>query len=173
MRKWLKCLLSLGPVVVFGLVGLSGCGPNEIKLPFKTISMGTYELGYMREEPKLFIISTPDELNIPGSEISFSHTLTNELRQLDYERFFAILVVQGLKRQGGYSVTVQEITRRGDQVTVRADFVSPAPGTRRTQGFTSPYHLITVSKGASWGQQIQFVLLDNDKSVATITHFVP
>jgi hypothetical protein len=56
---------------------------------------------------------------------------------------------------------------------VQAEFISPSPGTRRIQAFTSPYHLIAVSKEGTWEQQIRFVLMVNGEPVAETTHFIP
>lgn len=163
---------------LFGLLLFvaTACQPGEQQLPFETIAQsdGFYTgQGYGGEEPSLLIIANPDEVDKPGLDVIFPAELAGQLRQLDYERVFTVLVLQGLKHTGGYSVTVQQISRQDDRVNVYADFGNPAPATFRHQAFTSPYHLVTVSKEGGWGQPITFVLIANGEPVAEVTHFIP
>jgi len=154
------------------------CKSPEEELPFETIAKsGGGDLGlttYRDKKPALLIIASDDDVDalIP-SVLTRNPDLINQLRHIDYDRFFAILVLQGLKPQGGFSVTVQRIVRHGERVNVYAEFVSPEPGTRRIQAFTSPYHLVAVSKRGKWGQQIHFVLVADSEKVAETAHFIP
>lgn len=155
------------------LFTITACKPQEGELPFETIAQDDGGLGYVEEEPNLLIIAESEEVATSELDILFPSELTDELRTLDYDRFFAILVLQGLKHQGGYGVTVQQINRQDGQVNVQAEFVSPAPGTRRIQAFTSPYHLVAISKEGTWEQQIRFVLMGDGELIAETTHFIP
>lgn len=158
------------------LLTITACQPGEQQLLFETVAQGDgfyTGQGYGAAEPSLLIIADPDEVDKPGLDVKFPTELADELRQLDYERVFTVLVLQGLQRAGGYSVTVQQVIRRNGQVTVYADFNNPAPETFRHQAFTSPYHLVTVSKEGEWGQQITFVLIANGEPVAEVAHFIP
>lgn len=169
--------ILLGLLVMMNI--MTTCKSQEGELPFETIakSNGPDNLGlttYREEDPALLIIANDDEVDaLVPTVLAEDPVLADQLRQLDYDRFFAILVLQGLKHQGGYSITVQRVVRQDDQINVHADFISPEPGTFRYQAFTSPYHLVQVSKEGQWGQEVTFVLVANGESVAETTHFVP
>jgi hypothetical protein len=159
------------------LLILIGCkGPEPQDLPFETIARGDgfyTGQGYGREEPNILVIAGPDEVDKPGLDVQFPSEVVHQLRQLDYNRFFAVLVLHGYVGSTGVSVTVQQITRQDKEVTIQANFVRPGPGTRSMPAFTSPYHLVAVSKRGEWGQQIHFVLLTDDEEVAETFHLIP
>lgn len=177
----MKCLRIarnlLGLLVMIFII--TTCNSQEGELSFETIakSKGFGDFGltiYREEEPALLIIANDYEVDtLVPNVLAEDPALVDQLRQLDYNRFFAILVLQGLKRQGGYSITVQRVVRQGDQVNVHAEFTEPEPGTRRIQAFTSPYHLIAVSKQGEWGQQFRFVLIADSEGIAETSHFIP
>lgn len=167
--KCLKITLLLGLL----LLVTATCQTRGQDLSFETILQRDI-INYEEEKPELFVIAKNDEVDaLVPTVLAEDPTLTDELRKLDYSRFFAILVLQGLKGQGGHSVTVQRIVRQNDQVNVYAEFTNPEPGTRRIQAFTSPYHLITVSKQSEWGQQMDFVLVVDSEEVAETSLFIP
>ena len=167
----------LGLLVMLFII--TTCKSQEETLPFETIakSNGPDSLGlttYREEKPALLIIANDDEVDalVPNVLAEYP-ALADELGQLDYDRFFAILVLQGLKSSGGFSVTVQRISRQDNHITVWVQFVEPALGTRRIAAFTSPYHLVAVSKRGEWGQQTHFVLVTDSEEVAETSHFIP
>ncbi len=155
------------------LFALAACKPQIEELSFETLAQGDF-INYREENPALFVIMSHDEIEtLLSNVLTEDPALADQLRQLDYNRFFAILVLQGRKGSTGYAVTVKQIVRQGNQVTIGAEFVEPLPGTRRSPAFTSPYHLVAVSKEGQWGQEIQFVLVVNGATVAETTHFIP
>ncbi len=175
----MKCLMNtIGSVLTLLVLLLifTACQPQEQELSFETISQDVgFWTGrsYGGEEPNLLIIAGPKEVDTPGWDIQFPAELADQLRTLDYSRVFAILVLQGLQGSTGYNATVRQVTRQGNQVAVKAEFVTPAPETFIMPAFTSPYHLIAVSKAGAWGEPVRFVLVVNDKVVAETTHVIP
>lgn len=158
------------------LFTIMACKPQIEELSFETIAQGDgfyAGRGYGGEEPALLVVASPEAVDKPGLDVQFPSELADQLRQLDYDRFFAILVLQGQKRSTGYAVSIKRIVRQGNQVTIDAEFVEPSPGTRIKPAFTSPYHLVAVSKERQWGQEVTFVLVVNGKTVAETTHFIP
>jgi hypothetical protein len=158
------------------LFTLVACKPQIEELSFETIAQGDgfyAGRGYGGEEPALLVIASPEEADKPGLDVQFPSELADQLRTLDYARNFVVLALQGQKRSTGYAVTVKRIVRQGNQVTIDAEFVEPSSGTRRKPAFTSPYHLVAVSKERQWGQEVKFVLVVNDESVAETTHAIP
>jgi hypothetical protein len=57
-----------------------------------------------------------------------------------------IAVFAGSQRTGGYDVRVAAIDRAGSTLTVRATFVTPAPGALTIQVLTSPAHLVSIER---------------------------
>lgn len=152
---------------------LIACKTRVEELSFETIAQSDV-INYRGEKPALFVIAKEDEVDALASNVlAEDPALVRQLRYLNYNRFFALLVLQGLKSTGGYSVTVQRISRENSQVTVQVQFIEPGPGDWITGAFTSPYHLIAVSKQGKWGQQINFVLIADSKKVAKTSHFIP
>ncbi|MBN1149548.1 MAG: protease complex subunit PrcB family protein [Anaerolineales bacterium] len=167
--KYARITILLGSL----LLVIAACRPQEPGLHFKSIAQRDI-INYREKSPTLIIIANDDEIDAPVSNVLVEDlALADLLRQLDYDRVFAILVLQGLKGVDGYSATVQRIVREDDQVNVYAEFITPDPGTRRMQVFTSPYHLIAVSKLGKWGQQIKFVLVVDDQPIVEINHLIP
>lgn len=170
--KWPRIAVNLlgGVMLLFAIVA---CKSQIGELSFETIAQSDI-INYREEKPALFVITNDDEIDtLVPNVLAEDPALVDQLRQLDYDRFFAILVLQGLKSTGGFSVTVQRISRQNNQVTVQVQFIEPGPGTRITAAFTSPYHLIAVSKQGEWRRQIRFVLVADSEEVAETSHFIP
>ncbi len=143
------------------------------ELAFETIAQRDV-INYREEKPALLVIVKATEVDDLSKNIfAEDRELAVQLHTLDYDRSFAVLVLQGQKRIGGYSVIVQQIRRQGNQVTVKAQLVEPGLGSRIFGAFTSPYHLVAVFKQGAWGQPIRFVLVGNGNIVAEATHVVP
>lgn len=170
--KWSGITINLlgGAILLFAVVA---CASQIEELSFETIAQRDI-INYREENPALFVIANNDEVDaLVTNVLAEDPALVDQLRQLDYDRFFAILVLQGQKGSTGYGVTVKQIIRQGNQVTIKAEFVEPSPGAFIKPAFTSPYHLVAVSKERRWGQEVKFVLVVNDESVAETTHAIP
>lgn len=170
--RWPRIAVNLlgGVMLLFAAVA---CKSQTEELQFETLAQRDF-INYREENPALFVITNDDEIEtLTSNVLAEDPALADQLRQLDYDRFFAILVLQGQKRSTGYAVSIKRIVRQGNQVTIEAEFVEPLPGTRRNPAFTSPYHLVAVSKEGQWGQEIKFVLVVNGETVAETTHFIP
>ena len=55
----------------------------------------------------------------------------------------------GSQRTGGYDIRVARIDRAGSTITVRATFVTPAPGALTIQVLTSPAQLVSIERQAA------------------------
>ncbi len=155
------------------LLTLMACSSQEQDLPFDTIAQRGI-INYRKQQPALFVIAKAEDVDgLVASVLAEDPQLTKQLFALDYDGVFIILALHGYIGATGYSITVQRVTRQGDQVTVWAERVSPGPETRRSPLFTSPYHLVAVAKSGGWGKQMRFVLMDGDQPVAESQHFIP
>jgi hypothetical protein len=57
-----------------------------------------------------------------------------------------VAVFAGSQRTGGYDIRVARIERAGSTITVRATFVTPAPGALTIQVLTSPAQLVSIER---------------------------
>lgn len=98
-----------------GTAALTQPTDEPVALSFSTISQGDNLVeGRMSDQPSLRIITTPEQVNLaipqddrtPGS---FAHVIADQVRGIDYDRFFAIIVLQGVQSSGGYKVTIQQV----------------------------------------------------------------
>lgn len=170
--KWSGSAVNLlgGAILLFAVVA---CTSQIEELSFETIAQGDI-INYREESPHLFIVANDEDIGtLSRNVLAEDPALTEQLSQLDYDLAFAILVLQGQKGSTGYTVTIKQVVRQGNRVTIKAEFVEPSPGAFIKPAFTSPYHLVQVSKEGQWGQEVTFVLVVNDESVAETTHFIP
>ena len=173
-------LMAIGGGLLLGLLTLWFIF-NQLQgedLPFETISRGDgFYTGrsYGKDDPNLLIISTPAEIDQPGLDIQFAPTLATQLHGLDYNRYFAVLVLQGLRgvTRPGETIAIQQIKRQNNQIIIKATFPESAVGKLVLPAFSSPYHLVAVSKQTTWGQPIHFALFANNRRVTEIMHVIP
>jgi hypothetical protein len=159
-------------LILTGLLGCNALAPRT-PLPFQTLIQRDFPSS-PNIKARLELAATARE----GDNLAYSirdvpATVTDSLRQLDYNRSFALLVVRESVGTSGSRITVDEITRQGDQVTVRVRLDSPAPDTIQLQSFMAPYHLLTVSKVGTWGLPIHFRVLAEGEVIAEATHIIP
>jgi hypothetical protein len=181
------------------VIALSGCTtaqggslptPNTLPptpagtiLAFTTIAQGEHiSAKQLLEKPHIIIITNAQEVDaalrqVAGDPPALERTPhpVEQARQIDYDRSFAILTLQGGQGTSGYSITVKQVSRQGNQVQVQASFVRPGEdgtpvGTSAVE--TDPYHLIAVPKTGTWGQDVRFELIDKGKVVAETTHLM-
>jgi PrcB C-terminal len=132
-------------------------------LPFRIISQA--EEGnsvYRPNDPAVLVIATPGEVNDIAAILLASRDpqISEQLRQVDYDREFAVLVFNGSEPVADYGITVQQVQRRDSLLIVRAHFVRADPSEVHVQIVTSPYHFVAVTKTGTWGRQVRFVLMD-------------
>jgi len=129
------------------------------------------------KKPDLRIFARPQDFEEQG-EFDTIKEVADSLLNLDYENFFAILVLEGESDLKDNRVKVTEIIRQGDRVIVRAEFPGPPSGQEAVEPMvTLPYHLVAVSKDGDWGQEMTFVLEGVTDGVETTLletkHFIP
>ena len=149
-------------------------------LPFDTIAQGMALRGSPSQygnQPAMWVIASAQEIDnvlsqMAGSPTNIESSPVEKLRQLDYDRFFAIIVLRG-SRSPTDSVGVRQINRQGDQVTVGAAFTEPWLTQGAPAVIADPYHIIAVSKEDVWGRPIDFELYVGGQVVARTSHFIP
>jgi hypothetical protein len=156
MRRYLHFLLF---VLLFLLYS---CGTQT--LAFQSLDRNPIlrDFSSQSRHPDLMVFTNAQEVDRLLPQLAPSPvlmSLVDQLHQLDYDQFIAILAMQG-QSGGSANITVQQIQRDGDRVIVYAQFVTPR-GNGQTGDATDAYHLVAIPKDALAGRQIQFELIDN------------
>ncbi len=131
---------------------------------------GTGKL-FEEREPNLIVISRAVDVSQIGG--LFTPRARNELANLEYEQFFALVVFLGKKQSNQYSVQIREIHRAGSKVSVHLELTEPKPGGAVGLEITSPYHLVKIKKGGLGNQSLTFNLLNQNISLAKTTYSIP
>ena len=91
---------------------------------------------YQEVKANLLVIADPEDVQAPGQDVRLSTDLSAQLNALDYDRYFAILVLQGITDTivSGNIVIVTQVQRAGNRVMVRARFPGSRFGKRVIEG---------------------------------------
>jgi hypothetical protein len=73
---------------------------------------------------------------------------------VDFQEYFLIYLVQGIKKTGGYDVNIVEVsTRNGNLLNILVRIQKPAAGQAVDLGETSPYVVVKVRRPANFAQK--------------------
>lgn len=156
------------------LLGLSACKSQETNLPFEILEQEERNLTrqiYEAREPGLIIVAQADE--VAELDDWVTETSKGQLQVMDYDAYFALAVFQGVKPTDGYGVQIERIVRKGNEVTIHAQFQEPHPDQKKNDIVTSPYCLIQVQKIDTWDQNIKFNVIVDDSVVISASHSIP
>jgi hypothetical protein len=172
-------LLLVGPVAIAAATTVSGCQEQRvIGVPFETIegenAAGTGEY-YEAKEPKLLIITEAADIDLIGNTVS--RNAQAQLRNLDFDQYFAIAVFQGWEPYwpDPSSIEVQRISKRGITITIHIhiDALSRSGEVELRAMVASPYHLVQIRKGEDMQGEFQFILDVDGAMVSQQTHRLP
>ena len=139
--------------------------PNETTLNFESIEQDVYRSGYDEGNPGIMVIKSRKDIpNWKGG----SDEAIKKLQELDFENYFALIIFQGQKPNGGYEVEVKDVTKAGTTISIYAQFRVPKADEASTATITSPFHLIQVHKTWDWDQEFLFRLIVNGMIAATL-----
>lgn len=152
---------------------LAGCSQGQ-NLPFKTIASNSNlwaGQNYEGKEPDFLIIIRPEEVDTPKLKVHFPSELADQLRALDYQRDFVLVVFYGSTTATSPDdpVDIRQITRDRDKVVLKTHF----GGSWILPAYSSPYHIVTVTKEGKWAQNIRFALEVDGKEVKEHAYFIP
>lgn len=121
--------------------------------------------------PNLMVIASPKEISSPLPEVEFSDTLLAQLREIDYDQFFAVLILVGQMPTDGI---VTEVSRVNENVSIKVKDYLVGPGNYKLKGYSLPYQLISVEKEGSWNTDIEFILEEEDGNIfGRAKHYIP
>jgi hypothetical protein len=174
MHAWFR-ILALGLSLLLNCTGCATVDRGTL-LPFSTVAQDEAQGGFVRrndEQPEIYIFATTQDVEDFVPELINHLFLADQLRRLDYDEVFGVLVTQGLKLSGGHRATVKHIRRQGERVDIETEFIDPTQEDIVSFGTTAPLHLVAVRKEGMWDQPIQFRILVDDVVVAETTHAIP
>ncbi len=134
--------------------------PNnqEPVIPFETIEKaqlsGTGE-EYAGTEPKIVVITHPNEIDDVGNWISFD--VQEVLRTQDYNQSIILIIFRG-KRAFYVDIEVQRVTARGNEIVVEADIFPWSVEHPLPDISISPYHVIKIPRAYLF-EESKFVLI--------------
>ena len=106
-------------LLLLTLLTLNSCGSQTLSFKSLVQDLQLRDLPFQTRQPGLIIFTNAQEIdNLLPQLIPTPITgspLVDELHHLDYDHFFAVLVLQG-QSGGDSSVTVQQVTRQDDRV---------------------------------------------------------
>ncbi|MDQ3472706.1 MAG: protease complex subunit PrcB family protein, partial [Acidobacteriota bacterium] len=76
--------------------------------------------------------------------------------EVNFNTRAVVIAYQGLKRTGGYGISIAEIRREGTTLTVRVNEQSPKPGDFVTEALTSPFVAVSIPRPPD-GSIVKFV----------------
>ena len=155
---------------------LPACRPRLIELPFETIAQSEgFSTGRSPADPNFLVITEPEEVGSPGLDVQFPADLAGQLRAVDYQKNFVVAVFRGTLTGTSpeLDVEVLRVVRNGDDVVVQARFGELEPGKLILPGFSSPYHVVAVTREGQWSRDIRFVVEVDGEEVVERTYFIP
>jgi hypothetical protein len=145
-------------------------------LRFDTIDRTDFSIGYIvfdSTEPGMMVFTQPEDVRNLQLNTPDEIEPKLKLEELDYSKYFALMVLEGQKPDTGYSVKITSIMRSESIVTVYADFLELPENMERAATVTYPYHLVAIEKTGEWAEIITFNLVVDQAMVLSISHFIP
>jgi hypothetical protein len=154
------------------ITSISATNESEVEIPFDVLKSDVpNETGILYEDtvPNIFAITQKsDAKNLLRY---FSQSYQDQLNSMDYSRYLVLAMFLGEKDSGAYVIKVQRIIRKGDTVSVLADFIVPQPDTQRPAVITSPFELVRIRKIGSFGKAVEFQLIGT--TLVSKKYFIP
>ena len=147
-----KVPFFLGLTILIVVVAMTTCGLGETELPFETIERSDYG-DYSIREPRVVLVTSQDDID--RLEGLLSQAALEQLAELDFEQYFAIVAFRGTQATSGYDTIIERITRQGDKIVVYVQFWEPSPDYVVLDVVTSPYHLVKVRRDDDVSQKTE------------------
>jgi hypothetical protein len=123
------------------------------------------------EQPRLTVVTGPEQVSELEGYVHSS--VLQRVSETDFTTYLVLAVFQGWQGAADYSVEVNEITQRGDVITVNAQFLEPDPAEVVKTIQTSPYCVVKVRKPIDLQGEFVFLLIANDKEIERETVAIP
>lgn len=145
--KVMRFAIIFGSALLFGLTGCasSGSSPEGVieGLPMRSLAKGA--MSGIRQAQRSVIRS-------PAAWRQFwdRHVLDRSPKPpppaVDFEREMVLTVNMGMRRSGGYSVEIVEVSRKSGRIRVQVEETVPKPGSMVIMALTAPFHYVAVPR---------------------------
>lgn len=120
--------------------------------------------------PNLIVIASPKEITPPSPDVELSDIMRTQLRDVDYERSFAVLILVGQIPADG---VITDVSKINEKVIIKVKNYTVGPGNYKLKGYSLPYQLISVEKKGTWNTEIEFILEEENGNILGRTnHYV-
>lgn len=155
MKHLFSIRFTLVPVNMILLLLINGCtvqytqptpplSPEPttgISVPFQNVVKG-YKLGGTLTQPTLLVAYDRISLDKLASFISKKDQTSLEL--LDLKKETVVAVFLGVMPSGGTSITIRDITIKGNELTINLVLLENDPNFPKIEAATLPYHLVII-----------------------------
>ena len=132
---------------------------------FQNIIKG-YALTSNIKEPVLLMAS--DESSLEKLASFLSRKDQKSLKQIDFKQEVVIAVFLGIQPSGGISITINNISINGSELTVSLQVQEHDPNFPKIDAATLPYHLVKINRESLPDNiSINYRLVDGDEILAT------
>jgi len=130
----------LAPGIAGTAEACSACGDDDgAVVSFVPVGKGSY--GGVSDR-RFVVVKDEIEWKELWGEINGNVLPLPPLPEIDFSRQVLAAVFQGLKRSGGYSISVEAIIETGDRVTVSVREQEPGPQNLVTMALSSPWEVV-------------------------------
>ncbi len=142
-------------------ISLVGCSANN-SLPFKTLLQGEGNgVANHDLDPHLFVLK---DISIAGVLSGYLESNANWVKGVDFQKNMVLVVSLGFRASNGYKVTVERITRDGQDINVYMREHKPGPNQQTEAFLTNPYHVVLLQLERKEGEQIKFHLVQESSA---------
>lgn len=134
------CTVLLSPLTAGTAEACAACDDDDgAVVAFVPVGKGSY--GGVNDR-RFVVVKTTDEWKELWGEINGNVLPLPPIPEIDFSRQALAAVFQGLKRSGGYSISVEAIIETGDRVTVSVREQEPGPQNLVTMALSSPWEVV-------------------------------
>ena len=119
--------------------------PEGATMTFKPTTLRQGDQWPTRGEPLFALITGPEGW---ATFLKQHRSSPEQWPAVDWEHNVVLVALMGGKRTGGFGITITDLLRRENVVTVQVQERTPQPGEMVIQVLTSPYHVVTVPREA-------------------------
>ena len=130
--------------------GLTGIPAGATTVPVQTLLEST-QSGLV--EPQRTVVRTSEAWQSVWSRATANRVPAPPAPEVDFGTHMVVVVSLGRRSSGGYSVSVESASRRGDGLYVTVEEVAPEAGCFTTQALTAPVAAARVPRAA----EVEFV----------------
>jgi hypothetical protein len=132
------------PAVLCALAfSCSNQGEEEVIVPFEVIHSGVYSSITDKRE---VVVKNNDDYQKLMDELYSNLDQRPTIPEVDFNKNYVAAVFMGTRNTGGYSINVDKVIRRTNDLTVSVYETSPGKSCVVTESITYPYEIAKIPK---------------------------